>query len=65
MNAKLQEASDKLYADGCRDGRVESILAILDLVSDSDFDYVESEVTKFFQKFKARRQDRLWKARGW
>lgn len=61
--SNLQEVGDKLYGEGMRDSRVESISAILDLVSDDDLNYVVSEVEQMLIRLKKLRDDRIYKRR--
>jgi hypothetical protein len=39
-----QEFADQQYGTGMRDGRVEAISAILDMISDSDLEYTASQI---------------------
>lgn len=65
MDADLVKITDRYYAEGCRDQKVEAIFALLDLVNNDDMDYVFREIEERIGKIKSRRYESEWKKRGW
>jgi hypothetical protein len=53
-----QEFADEQYGKGMRDGRVEAIQAILDMISDSDLEYTASQIRDHLMHLERRARNR-------